>query len=288
MPKKKKGSVKKSTQQESKYPKLTILTPIYNRNRWIPLMIANVATFDYVKKDLTWYILDSKDGEEDIKLFNSPEEVQLVRDTIAPIKLIYEYIPRKMTIAEKRNYLVRNSPTNWWANMDSDDLYMESYLQYSIEKMKKEKKELCGSKQMLFIYPHHDYQISAIECPAERQAHEATMIGTKKYVRSMSGFSKNDKKGEGASLIDGNENNVCLTECAKQMICICHNRNTCCKDQFLDKKCEGAQFEGMKFEILKDLMKEEVEAGYQNLCEFTAAPQPEPAPTPTAPAPEPI
>jgi len=283
MPKKKKISNQKTKSNnvlESKYPKITMLTPVYNRSRWIPLMIANIATFDYVKKDITWFILDSKDGDEDIRLFNSPEEIQLVKDTIKPINLIYEYIPRKMTIAEKRNYLVKNSPTNWWANMDSDDIYMESYLQYSIDKMKAEKKELCGSKQMLFIYPHHDYQISAIQCPANRQAHEATMVGTKKYVRSMSGFTKNDKKGEGASLIDGNENNVCMTECAKQMICVCHNRNTCCKDQFLDKKCEGAKFEGLKFEILKDIMKEEVADGYQNLAEFKAQPQPETEPEP--------
>jgi len=278
MPKKKKTSSKSNNVVESKYPKITMLTPVYNRSRWIPLMIANIATFDYVKKDITWFILDSRDGDEDIRLFNSPEEIQLVKDTIKPINLIYEYIPRKMTIAEKRNYLVKNSPTNWWANMDSDDVYMESYLQYSIDKMKEEKKELCGSKQMLFIYPHHDYQISAIQCPANRQAHEATMVGTKKYVRSMSGFTKNDTKGEGASLIDGNENNVCMTECAKQMICVCHNRNTCCKDQFLDKRCEGAKFEGLKFEILKDIMKEEVANGYECLAEFKAQPQPEPEP----------
>ena len=276
MPKKKTSS-RKPKQQESKYPKLTILTPIYNRSKWLPLMIANVCSFDYMKKDLTWFILDSKDGEEDIKLFNSSEELQLIKDTIAPIKLIYEYIPRKMTIAEKRNHLVKNAPTNWWANMDSDDIYLEEYLQYSINKMKSEKKELCGSKQMLFVYPHHDYQISAIECPAERQAHEATMIGTKKYVRSMSGFSRNDKKGEGASLIDGNEMNVCMTECVRQMICCCHSHNTCNKDQFLSKACPEAQFSGLKFDILKDLMKEEVKAGYQNLSEFSA-PQPEPEP----------
>ena len=59
---KKKGSSRKPTQQESKYPKITILTPIYNRTRWLPLMIANVCSFDYVKKDLTWFILDSKDA----------------------------------------------------------------------------------------------------------------------------------------------------------------------------------------------------------------------------------
>ena len=66
MPKKRKGSSKLSTKPESKYPKITILTPIYNRNKWLPLMIANIATFDYVKKDMTWFILDSKDGEEEI------------------------------------------------------------------------------------------------------------------------------------------------------------------------------------------------------------------------------
>tara|TARA_R110000824_G_scaffold336033_1_gene522559 strand:+ start:620 stop:1441 length:822 start_codon:yes stop_codon:yes gene_type:complete len=270
MPKKKKTSSKPST--ESKYPKITILTPIYNRNKWLPLMIANVYQFDYVKKDLTWLILDSKDGDEDIRLFNSPEEEDNVRKAIYPIKLIYEYIPRKMTIAEKRNYLVKHSPTNWWANMDSDDLYMESYLHYSIDKMKAEKKELCGSKQMVFVYPHHDYQISAIECPSNRQAHEATMVGTQKYFRSMSGFTRNDAKGEGASLIDGNEKNVCMTECAQQMICICHSRNTCNKDLFLDKKCPGAQFSGFKFDLLKDIMKEEVDQGYENLSEFKGAP----------------
>jgi hypothetical protein len=272
MPKKKKGSSKQSTKHESKYPKITILTPIYNRNKWLPLMIANIATFDYVKKDITWFILDSKDGEEDIKLFNSTEEQQLVSNSIAPIKLIYEYIPRKMTIAEKRNYLVKNSPTNWFANMDSDDLYMESYLQYSIDKMKAEKNELCGSKQMIFIYPHHEYQITAIECPATRQIHEATMVGTQKYFRSMSGFTRNDTKGEGASLVDGNEMNVTLTQCANQMICICHSRNTCNKDQFLDKKCPDAKLEGMKLQILKDIMKDEVEEGYENLSEFKRAP----------------
>tara|TARA_R110000787_G_scaffold285989_1_gene402995 strand:- start:1850 stop:2308 length:459 start_codon:yes stop_codon:yes gene_type:complete len=149
---------------------------------------------------------------------------------------------------------------------------MESYLHYSIDKMKAEKKELCGSKQMVFVYPHHDYQISAIECPSNRQAHEATMVGTQKYFRSMSGFTRNDAKGEGASLIDGNEKNVCMTECAQQMICICHSRNTCNKDLFLDKKCPGAQFSGFKFDLLKDIMKEEVDQGYENLSEFKGAP----------------
>ena len=79
--------------------------------------------------------------------------------------------------------------------------------------------------------------------------------------------------GEGASLVDGNENNVTLTECSQQMLCVCHSRNTCNKDIFLDKVCPDADLQGMKLDILKDLMKEEVESGYENLAEFSSPPQ---------------
>ena len=104
------------------YPRMNVLTPIYNRGRWLPLMIANINTFDYDKEKLTWYILDSKDGEEDIRLFpNTPEGDKLqaeVREAIKPVNLIYEYIGKKITIAEKRNHLTKSCTTEWWANMD--------------------------------------------------------------------------------------------------------------------------------------------------------------------------
>ena len=109
---------------------LTILTPIYNRSKWLTLMISNIKNFHYDKTKLNWYILDSKDGEEDIRLFPSTPEghelLKSVREQISPITLIYEHRNRKMTIAEKRNHLVKNSVTNWWANMDSDDIYMDA------------------------------------------------------------------------------------------------------------------------------------------------------------------
>ena len=72
MPKKKRGSKPKPKQDptDDGYPKVSILTPLYNRNKWLPLMMANVCHFNYDKKKLEWFILDSKDGEEDIKLFN--------------------------------------------------------------------------------------------------------------------------------------------------------------------------------------------------------------------------
>ena len=63
------------------------------------------------------------------------------------------------------------------------------------------------------------------------------MVGTKKYLASMNYYTKNDEKGEGSSLIDGNEHNVTKSQCKECMMCICHNKNTCNKDTFIgDRK----------------------------------------------------
>ena len=269
----------------SDYPKMTILTPIYNRRKWLPLMIANIVTFNYDKELLTWYILDSRDGEEDIRLFNNKEEEDSVRRAIYPVKLKYEYRPRKMTIAEKRNHLVKNSPTNWWANVDRDDVYMEDYLKYSYDLAKKEKVQLVGSPEMIFIYPHYDFKITAIRCEAVRQAHEASMLGTKKYVKSMGGFTKRDKKGEGASLIDGNEKNVRKTECSRCLVCVCHNKNTCSKEIFKETNVQDIKMEGSKIDVLKDIMKDELEGGFNDLAEFKKdLPEGEPPTTTKSPS----
>lgn len=251
---------------------MTILTPIYNRTKWLPLMISNIKNFNYDKTKLCWYILDSKDGDEDIRLFpNTPEGNALqasVREQIAPIRLIYEYRGRKMTIAEKRNHLCKSSPSQWWANMDSDDIYMDDYLRYSLYIAINEKVKLVGSPEMIFVYPHYDFKVTAIRCSAKRQIHEATMVGTKKYVKSMGGFTKRDKKGEGASIIDGNEINVRKTECSGCMICVCHNTNTCSKELFKETNVQDVNIKGEKIEILKNIMKDEIESGFNDIAPF--------------------
>ena len=273
MPKKNKRSSKKivtNNDDGDGLPTVSVLTPVYNRNKWLPLMIANVCHFDYDKNKLEWFILDSRDGDEDIRLFNNEEEMKIVRDIIAPVKLKYVYIDRKMTIAEKRSYLTKHMSHKWFANVDSDDLYFDQYLKYSINLCRQNKVQLCGSAQMIFCWTHRDFEISAIECSAVRQIHEATMVGTKKYVASMDYYTKNDTKGEGSSLIDGNENNVMKSECKECMMCICHNRNTCNKDTFIGANVQDFKAEGTKLEILKDIMKNEIEVeGQQNLSEFT-------------------
>ena len=251
------------------FPKISILTPVYNRNKWLPLMMMNVSNYDYDKNKLEWFILDSKDGDDDIKLFPNQFVIDNVKRMIHPIKLKYVYIDRKMTIAEKRSYLTKHMTHPWFANQDSDDLYFDQYLKYSVNLCRENKVNFCGSPQMIFCWPHRDYEISAIQCSAKRQCHEATFVGTKKYVASMGYYSRNDEKGEGSALVDGNEMNMVKSECKDCMMCICHNRNTCNKDSFIGTNLQDINAEGTKIELLKEIMKTEVEEGAQNLSQFT-------------------
>ena len=59
-----------------------------------------------------------------------------------------------MTIAEKRTYLTKKMTHNYFANMDSDDIYMESFLKYSLDLIKRNKAGMCGSPEMIFVWPH--------------------------------------------------------------------------------------------------------------------------------------
>ena len=63
MPSKKKRSSKKIATagvNDDGLPTVSVLTPVYNRNKWLPLMIANVCHFDYDKNKLEWFILDNQ------------------------------------------------------------------------------------------------------------------------------------------------------------------------------------------------------------------------------------
>jgi len=121
--------------------------------------------------------------------------------------------------------------------MDDDDIYFSSYIKHSVETLKNNKVGLVGSNHMLFIYPEHNYKMSMIQCQAKRQIHEATMCFTKKYFNGMPGFAKSSL-GEGAKMIDHNENNTAYTNIKHSMICFCHSGNSFNKEQFYKYKTD--------------------------------------------------
>ena len=214
-------------------PRVSILTPVYDRKRFLSLMIANLQNFLYPKEKLEWVIIDSwsRDGKIGDRLFKSYQEIEHYRKQIGfPIKYIYKH--EALTIGKKRNLLVKNASYNYCINMDSDDIYFPHYILYSIRTLLENKKDCCGSPEMLFIYPNDNYKVTGIRCQAMRQIHEATMCYTKKHHKRMGGY-ENNSQGEGAKMVDGcNEKVFMKTEIHKCMMCICHDDNTVNKYKF--------------------------------------------------------
>jgi len=229
------------------YPKVSILTPSYNRRKFVPLITYNLLNMDYDKSKLEWCILD--DGKE--PLF-TPETLEETRKTLSPLKINYKYETQKRDIGVKRNALVKSSKNKICVMMDDDDIYFPSYIKHSVETLKKHNVGLVGSNHMLFIYPNHNYNMSKIECQAKRQIHEATMCFTKKYYNSMPGFTKSSL-GEGAKMIDNNEKNSAYTNITNCMICFCHDGNSFNKEQFYKYRVNMKLKNPKIFELLEEI-----------------------------------
>lgn len=226
-------------------PQISILTPTWNRNKWIPLMIHNLTNLDYDKNKLEWCILD--DGTE--KMFNSIEDIKNLEEKIK-IKINYQYKNTRLTIGHKRNLLTKMAKYKICANMDTDDIFFPTWLKHSISVMNSDKRcSLVGTKAMLFCYPDEDFNITKIDCKKKRMIHESGMLYTKKHHKMMGGFKKGNA-GEGTSMIDSNEKMCLCSRVEDVIICIAHSENTVKKDTFRDKEV-GLSLDGE----LKDLIK---------------------------------
>ena len=82
----------------NEYPNVSILTPTYNRKKFIPLITYNLQNMDYDKTKLEWCILD--DGKE--KLFENEEELNNMKQTIHPIRINYVYNKKKTNRCKKK------------------------------------------------------------------------------------------------------------------------------------------------------------------------------------------
>lgn len=218
-------------------PSVSILIPCYQRRRFIPLIISNIVNLDYPKNKLELVIL--QDGPED--LFISKERYDAFKDAIG-IKFQYKYEKDiRRTIGEKRNKLVKMATHKICAMMDSDDIYMSSYIKYSVSALKQYKAGATSSACMLFVYPKENFKMSAIKCGYKHQMHEACAVFTKKYHKQIGGFSKTSQ-GEGLNFFQNVDNQMINLDISKLMVCVCHDGNTIPKGQFSEVNEDYAEF----------------------------------------------
>ena len=235
-------------------PCVSILIPCWRRRGFLPLMIANIVQQDYPKEKLEVVIL--QDGDQD--LFIDENRLTAFKSATG-VKLNYKYEPNiRRTIGEKRNLLVKMATHKICAMMDSDDVYFETYLRYSVNALAQYRAGISSSNSMLFVYPRKDFEMSAISCDYKHQCHEACAVFTKKYFKSLGGFSKSSQ-GEGVKMFQGSDKQIINLDITKLMVCVCHQGeegNTIDKEQFSENNKNIAKFEdgGWK-DIIKNILE---------------------------------
>jgi len=195
---------------------VSIIIPTYNRTKFSPLISLNIKKQDY---PMIKEIIIADDGKDDERL---------VLDI--PYTVLYYKVPR-MTIGEKRNFLMEKATGKYIACFDTDDFYNPTHLSTSIFNLIKSGKGISGSSDMLIL---HDEKTYKQRCIYLDLLNEATLVFTKEYTLTHK-FS-NVMSSEGKGFLTGSLDDIYETEIEDIMVCIAHKENTVSKLPWTDEK----------------------------------------------------
>lgn len=206
---------------------ISILIPVYKRNRFLNLTLHNIKTQTYPHGKITVIIDECKSNEPFIT------DISQVKNYLYPIKVIHNVYNSKSTIGEKRNRLVKNAKTKYVQFFDSDDIYKPDCLIYNYNILKEKNVKCVGSDKMIFCYVKDDFKMCAIDCNNKiHLIHEATLFFDRKWFNSTNKFKRNNE-GEGKRFFEGlTSKNVFISDIDQVMICLVHDNNTIPKEHF--------------------------------------------------------
>ena len=187
----------------------SIIIPTYNRKKFSRLISQNIRIQTYPN---ILEVIVADDGEESERLqLDVPYPIQYVRC-------------ERMPIGKKRNLLASLAKGHFIAHMDTDDVYLSSYLSTSIEKLKT--KEATGTSDMLFLFK--DGYTGAMRNLLLSMANEATLVYTKRFWER--GPFGTEMSSEGIPFLKGRHWEINHSNIHEVMVCLCHEGNTVDKE----------------------------------------------------------
>lgn len=203
------------------HPFVSILTPTYNRRKYIPILIEIYKAQTYPKEKMEWLILD--DGADPVQdLFEqASKEIQ---------NILYIREPEKRCIGYKRNRLNKEAKGEILICMDDDDYYPECRVSHVVNAMNRFPTiELAGSSEMYYFYTK-DKNIFYFIPLVPTHATNATLA----YRRSYAKKHKYNEVifSEEQSFLENYIHPMIQLDPMKTILVICHNANTYDKDKF--------------------------------------------------------
>jgi len=206
------------------YPLVSIITPTYNRRKFIPALIRCVLNQTYPLEHIEWVVLD--DGSDPVgDLFKD------VPKSIKGFRYIYE--KEKRNIGAKRNRLNAETKGEIIVAFDDDDYYHPERVSHVVHKFKQRQDvQLAGSSELYMYYT----DIKTIYKLGPYHANHATN-GTLAFRRAYANTHRYDEDvthAEEKSFLDSYANPMIQLDPYKVMLVISHLQNTFNKKDMRD------------------------------------------------------
>jgi glycosyltransferase involved in cell wall biosynthesis len=203
------------------YPLVSLVTPTYNRRRFIPSIIRCIEQQTYPKDKMEWIIFD--DGQEPVgDLFEG------AKDRLPTVKYIYS--EEKLTLGEKRNRLNEEAKGSILIAIDDDDFYFPERVATAVTALNSRPSvDLAGSSEV-YMYFSDTKEIYKIGPYFQKHATNGTMAWRKRYALSRA-YDETVAFAEEKSFLEGYKNDLVQLNPMKVMLVICHSDNTFDKTQ---------------------------------------------------------
>lgn len=218
----------KKSQEENNFPFVTVVTPTYNRRRFIPYLIECYKAQAYPHKRMEWIILD--DGQD--KVGDLFEEAS---NTIPNIR--YITLNEKLNIGAKRNRLNDEAKGEIIVAMDDDDYYPPERVDAVVKAFKKQPKiELAGST-VIYMYYTDIQKIYRLGPYNDRHATNGTMGWRSSYAKAHR-YDEHVTHAEERSFLEDYKHPMIQLDPYKVMLVLSHSENTFDKKKLRDQEEE--------------------------------------------------
>jgi glycosyltransferase involved in cell wall biosynthesis len=232
-----------ASQLDKNYPFVSVITPTYNRRRFIPNLIQMYKNQDYRKDRMEWIILD--DGQDKVKdLFEEAAK------TIPNLR--YIELDEKLLIGAKRNRLNKEAKGSILVAMDDDDYYPPCRVSAVVTAFKQNPKyELAGASE-IYMYYSDIQKIYRLGPYNPNHATNGTMAWRKSYGDTHT-YDETVTHSEERSFLEDYKHPMIQLDPFKVMLVMSHSENTFDKKKMRDQESPFMKKTDMK---LKSFIKE--------------------------------
>ena len=197
-------------------PFVSVVTPTYNRRRFLYALIQCYTSQLYPRDRMEWIILD--DGEDCVKdVFDAA--------AISIPNLRYIRMENKLLIGAKRNILNKEAKGDIIVAMDDDDFYPPERVSHAVMKFESNPNIQLAGSTVLYMYYTDIKKIYKLGPYNPRHATNGTMAWRRSYALTHT-YDETVTHAEESSFLEKYKHPMIQLDPLKVMLVISHSENT--------------------------------------------------------------